>query len=114
MVCSPIKSPIVRSSVLFILALTMLFISTLRGQDQYRVGDIKVSGARILSEDEIKNTLGLASGTVFDEARVRKGFEDLKKIYSDRGYQNFTPLPVLNFDEQRKVVDITINIEENG
>ena len=44
---------------------------------------------------------------------MRTGFENLKKIYGARGYVNFTPVPIQDIDEQNKVVNLTINVDED-
>src|SRR5262249_57576556 len=52
-------------------------------------------------------------GEVLNESVLRKGFENLKKIYGSRGYVNFTPVPLQDIDEQNKVVNLTINVDED-
>ncbi len=54
----------------------------------------------------------MVSGEVYDESKLRKGFEDLKKFYGEGGYVTFLPEPVLDSDEQRKVMNLTVNIDE--
>src|SRR5204862_4862180 len=71
--------------------------------DQYRVGDVKVTGAKQFNETVVKSVLGLVPGEVFNEERLRKSFENLKKLYGARGYINFTAVPVQDFDEARKL-----------
>jgi outer membrane protein insertion porin family len=44
---------------------------------------------------------------------VRKSFENLKKLYGARGHINFTAVPAQDFDEQKKLVHLTINIDED-
>lgn len=78
----------------------------------YRVGEIRVIGARVLPREGILSSLGMVSGDVYDESKLRKGFEELKKFYSEGGYVTFLPEPVLDLDEQRKVVNLTVNIDE--
>ena len=117
MVNSSLDRRSVSLSILVDTTLTILFtllpLATLRAQTEYRIGDIKITGATVLNEAQIKDVLGLVPGEVFNESRLRKGFEDLKRIYTDRGYVNFTPIPLLDFNDQRKVVNLVINIQEN-
>ena len=56
--------------------------------------------------------LGLVPGEVFDESRLHKRLEDLKGKYDIVGYVNFRAQPMLDFDEQKKVVNVTVNIDE--
>ena len=81
--------------------------------DQYRVGDVKITGGKEFNENQIKAVLGLVPGEVFNESQLRKGFENLKKLYGSRGYINFTPVPVQDFDEPKKLVNMTINVDED-
>jgi len=79
---------------------------------EYRLGEIKVNGAKVVDEPQIRLALGMVSGDFYDESRLRKGFEDLKRIYGSRGYLFFLPEPYFDFDDQQKVVNLTINIDE--
>jgi len=81
--------------------------------DQYKIGDVKVTGAREFNENAIKAILGLVPGQVFNESKLRTGFDNLKKLYGSRGYVNFTPVPAQDFDEEKKLVNLTINIDED-
>ena len=81
--------------------------------DQYKVGDVKITGNKALNDTAIKAVLGLNPGLVYNESLLRKGFDNLKKIYGARGYVNFTPVPVQDVDEEKKLVNLTINIDED-
>jgi len=81
--------------------------------DQYKVGEVKVTGAKAFDENFIKAVMGFVPGQVFNESLLRKGFDNLKKLYGSRGYVNFTPLPIQDIDEQNKLVNLTINVDED-
>jgi beta-lactamase regulating signal transducer with metallopeptidase domain len=85
-----------------------------RVMGEYRVGQIRVAGAKMLQNDVIQSLIGLVSGEVYDESRLRRGFQDLTKLYGSLGYVNFLPEPVLDFDDQKKVVNLNINIDEGS
>src|SRR5262245_28394001 len=80
--------------------------------DQYRVGEVKVTGNKQFNEAVIRAILGLVPGEIFNEERLRKSFDNLKKLYGSRGYINFTAVPLRDFDETKKLVNLNINIEE--
>jgi hypothetical protein len=80
---------------------------------EYRIGDIKVVGASVLNEAQTKVSLGLVPGQVYSEDQLRRGFENLKRIYGSRGYINFVGEPRFDFDEQQKVVNLTIEVDED-
>ena len=81
--------------------------------DQYRIGNVRVAGAKELPEEIIKAVLGLVPGQIFNESALRTGFENLKKLYGSRGYVNFSPVPAQDYDEEKKLVNLTINIDED-
>ena len=80
---------------------------------QYRVGNVKVTGARQLSESAVKDALGMVPGEIFNEERLRRGFETLKKEYGTKGYINFTAVPVQGFDEANNLINLSVNIDED-
>ena len=81
--------------------------------DQYKVGDVKITGSKELNENVIKAVLGLVPGQVYNDTLLHKGFESLKKVYGSRGYINFTPVPVFDDDDVKKVRNINISIDED-
>ena len=80
--------------------------------DQYRVGTVKVTGNKLVNELVIQAILGLVPGEIFNEQRLRESFENLQKLYGARGYINFTAVPLQDFDETKKVVNLNINVDE--
>lgn len=81
--------------------------------NQYRVGNVKIAGATQFSEAAIKETLGMVPGEVFNEGKLRKGFENLKKQYGSKGYINFTAVPAQGFDETNRLINLNVNIDED-
>jgi len=79
---------------------------------EYRLGEVRVTGNKVLHSDLILSRLGLVSGDVYDELRLREGFKDLMKLYGSLGYVNFLPEPALDFDEQKKVANLTVKVDE--
>src|ERR1041385_3199229 len=57
----------------------------------YRVGDVKVEGNSIFSEQVIRAYLGLQKGEVANGEALSKGlFENLKKLYGTQGFIQYT------------------------
>ncbi|HLH30490.1 MAG TPA: outer membrane protein assembly factor BamA, partial [Terriglobia bacterium] len=81
--------------------------------DQYRIGDVKVTGNKEFNEAIVRLILGLVPGQVYNESALRKGFENLKKLYGQRGYVNFVATPLQDLDEEKKLVNLTINVDED-
>ena len=87
----------------------------------FRVGDIKVEGNSIFSEQQILNYIGLKKGEIADGKRLQDAVYDdkigLKSAYGQQGFLQFNA----EYDPQFKdnpanpdegIVDITITIDE--
>jgi hypothetical protein len=81
---------------------------------EYRISEIIVVGFKLPSIETIRSLLTMGVGDIYDESRLRKAFENLKNLYGSFGYVNFTPQPEFDFDETRKLVRLTINIDEGS
>jgi hypothetical protein len=80
---------------------------------EYRISAISVRGVQAPQVNEsIRSLLGMGVGDIYDESRLRKAFENMRRLYGSLGYVNFIPDPFFDFDEERKVVALTININE--
>jgi outer membrane protein insertion porin family len=80
---------------------------------QYRVGEVRVTGSKEFSEDRVRFMLGMIPGTVYNEERLRKGLANLRRLYGERGYIKFTAVPVYDFAESQKRINLTVNIDED-
>ncbi len=54
----------------------------------------------------------MKDGDIFNADMVRKGLEDLRKVYGALGYINFTAVPDTTVDEEHKLITLKIDIEE--
>jgi len=84
----------------------------------FRVGELKVEGNSIFSEQQILSYVGLHHGEVADGKRLQDAvYEDLKKVYGSQGFVEYNAEfePVFHDDPSNPnegVVDITITIDE--
>lgn len=84
----------------------------------YRLGDIKIEGNSIFSEQDIRSVIGLQQGDVANGFRLNKALnEDIKKLYGRAGFiQYFAEFEPTFKDNPQKptegVADFTITITE--
>ncbi|PYT03808.1 MAG: outer membrane protein assembly factor BamA, partial [Acidobacteria bacterium] len=84
----------------------------------YRLGQIKIEGNSIYSEELIRQVIGLKPGEVANGARISKALsEDLKNLYGRSGFiqYDYEPTPVFKPNPQKPdegIVDFTITIIE--
>lgn len=84
----------------------------------YRVGDVKIEGNSIFSENVIKAFIGLQKGQVANGELLSKGlFENLKKAYGTQGFIQYTAdiNPTFKDNPQKPdegIADFVITIDE--
>lgn len=84
----------------------------------YRIGEMKIEGNSIFSEEAIKSVIGLNPGDVANGEKIGKAlFENLKSIYGAQGFIEYTAEPTPTFKDNPQnpnegIVDFTITIEE--
>lgn len=85
---------------------------------QFRLGEIKIEGSDRFSVDHLRRMLLLQQGEVASGDRIAKWlFEDLKELYEDLGYIEYTAQPVPEFktvagSKGEGIVDFKVTIEE--
>jgi outer membrane protein insertion porin family len=84
----------------------------------YRIGEMKIEGNSIFSEEVIRNVIGLNKGDVANGEKIGKAlFENLKKYYGQQGFIEYTAEPTPTFKDNpakpdEGIVDFVITIEE--
>jgi outer membrane protein insertion porin family len=84
----------------------------------FRVGELKVEGNSIFSEQQILAYVGLKKGEIADGKRLQDAvYEDLKKVYGGQGFVQYNAEFEPNFKDnptnpKEGIVDITISIDE--
>ncbi|HYH85062.1 MAG TPA: outer membrane protein assembly factor BamA [Pyrinomonadaceae bacterium] len=84
----------------------------------YRLGEIKIEGNSIYSEELIRQVIGLRPGEIANGQRIAKAlYEDLKKLYGRSGFIQYEPevAPEFKPNPQKPdegIADFTITINE--
>jgi outer membrane protein insertion porin family len=84
----------------------------------YRVGELKVEGNSIFSEQQILSFVGLKKGEIADGKRLQDAvYEDLKKAYGNQGFVQYDAEFIPDFKDNPSnpnegIVDVTISITE--
>lgn len=79
----------------------------------YRLGEIKIDGARTFTDEQVKAKLGLRKGEIAKGDNIAKWlFEDLKNMYGDLGFIQYTAEVDPTFKREQGLVDLKIEIDE--
>jgi outer membrane protein insertion porin family len=80
---------------------------------RYRLGTITFSGNKAVTNTKaLRATFAEKDGDWFNATLIGKGLENLKKAYGQLGYINFGAIPKPSFDDQKKTVSLSVDIDE--
>ncbi len=81
--------------------------------DKYRLGKITFSGNKAIQNTAaLRSLFPIRDGDIFSREKIAKGLENLRKAYGEYGYINFTSVPDTSFDEDKKLVNLAIDVDE--
>src|SRR3989338_2152837 len=82
--------------------------------ERYHLGDMTFQNSTLFQEpDKVLRTLFLmGKGDIFDVSKVRKGLEEMRKVYGEFGYINFVASPETEINDEARRIDMTFNVEE--
>jgi hypothetical protein len=82
--------------------------------EQYRVSEIKFTGATLLSADELISALHVKSKSLFNTESVRRGLENIQKAYAKKGHPNVTAIPIASVDEKSRNISLEVELQESA
>jgi outer membrane protein assembly factor BamA len=79
---------------------------------QYRTGQVGFRNNHVFSEEELRSMFKVASGDVFNPAKIRQGLDQMHSAYVARRYLDFTSVPDATIDDVHHVIGLVIACEE--
>lgn len=79
---------------------------------QYRMGDVKIEGNKIIKTDFLKRLVTLEKGKIFNVKKRDKIKADIQKMYGTLGHIYCIVTPVENLNPVTRIADLTLNIHE--
>ena len=80
---------------------------------QYKMGALKFEGLTVLKEDFVRGFFKTKEDEVYNDSRFKKAYEKLRDVYGSLGYFQWTGGTERKPDAERKVVDVTVRMEED-
>jgi len=81
--------------------------------DRYRLGTITFKNNKAIPNTAaLRSLFPMKDGEIFSREKVAKGLENLRKAYGEAGYINFTSVPDTKFDDEKKIVNLEIDVDE--
>jgi len=81
--------------------------------DRYRLGSITFKNNKAIANNAaLRSLFAMKDGEIFSREKIAKGLENLRKAYGEAGYINFTSVPDTKFDDEKKIVNLEIDVDE--
>jgi outer membrane protein insertion porin family len=81
--------------------------------DKYRLGKITFKNNKAISNvNALRSLFPLKDGDIFSREKIAKGLEALRKAYGQFGYINYTAVPNTTFDDDKKLANLEIDVDE--
>jgi outer membrane protein insertion porin family len=81
--------------------------------ERYRLKEIKFTGNKAIKNTEaLRKLIPMKDGDIFNIELVRKGLKNLRDAYGALGFINFTPVPDTQFDDAKRLISLTIDLDE--
>jgi outer membrane protein insertion porin family len=80
---------------------------------QYKMGTLKFEGLTVLKEDFVRGFFKTKEDEVYNDSRFKRAYEKLRDVYGSLGYFQWTGGTERKPDAERKVVDVTVRMEED-
>ncbi len=79
--------------------------------DQYRISKLELKNCGILDCSKLVTTFGLKEGDVVNYKRINETLEEIKKLYGNLGYINFSHIPEHDLDPEKKTMEIVFDFQ---
>jgi outer membrane protein insertion porin family len=81
--------------------------------DKYHLASITFKNNKAVSNaNALRSLFPIKDGDVFSREKIAKGLDNLRDAYSDLGYINFTSIPDTKFDDEKKLINLEIDVDE--
>ncbi len=80
--------------------------------EQFRISSIQLSGYKVFDEDKIRERITMSPGTLFSKEKLRKDIFSISDLYSQNGYAAISVTPDLLPDQDKKLVNVSLKIDE--
>jgi outer membrane translocation and assembly module TamA len=81
---------------------------------QFRLVGVRWKSMTTFSEDELSKLMPVRPGEIFCRRKIANGLEAVRSLYADRGYINFTSIPISRIDEEAGTLAFEIDVDEGG
>jgi outer membrane protein assembly factor BamA len=89
-----------------------LFVHVEEGA-QYHLGGITFRNNKMLSNATIlRDEFPIKDGEIFSRQKITEGLENLRRVYGEYGYINYTGVPSTTFNDEKRRAYLEIDVDE--
>ena len=83
--------------------------------DKYTLGKMTFQGVKLFRQPDValRSLFVMKEGELFDVSKIRKGLENMRKLYGEYGYINFVATPDTQINDANRQIDMVFNVEED-
>jgi outer membrane protein insertion porin family len=75
--------------------------------EQFKIGTIMLRADEVFSEEELRQLIRIKTGEIYSREMVRQDILTLTEAYTDRGYAFADVAPLVNIDQQARLVNLS-------
>ena len=64
-----------------------------------------------MTDDFMRSRFLIKDGEVFSRERIANGLENLRKVYGEAGYLNYTGVPSTKFDDKKRTISVVVALD---
>ena len=64
-----------------------------------------------MNDDFLRSLFLIKDGEVFSRDEIAKGLENLRKVYGEMGYVNYTGVPSTTFDDKKRTISVVVDLD---
>jgi len=81
--------------------------------DKYKLKAITFKNTQAIRNTQLlRNLFPIKDGETFDNHKIGKGIDNLRKAYGELGYINYSSVPTTEIDDEHKLITLNIEAEE--
>jgi outer membrane protein insertion porin family len=81
--------------------------------EKYKLGSITFKNNKAIPNSKaLRSVFPIKDGDIFNREKIAKGLEELRKQYGTLGFINFTSVPDTQVDDEKKLVNLIIDVDE--
>jgi outer membrane protein insertion porin family len=79
--------------------------------DQYRLGKIELKECGVINCETLTKAFDMKKGDIVNFKKIKDTLEQLKKLYGNIGYINYSYLPEAKYDTKNKIYDLLLTMQ---